>query len=925
MYNNFLSNQTDSTFLNEFKRLMRNCDEFYFSVSFIKKAGLVLIENDIYEALKRGARGKIITSTYQNFTDIASIELFLEWMNEFSNFSCHLEMGNFGDGGFHSKGYLFKEENDKHLIIGSSNITRFALLKNIEWNVHINSDNTFHSFDKALEEFEYIWKSTQLLSSDLIRNYKIQIDYAIEKWDMDYIDPDKDIIKPNAMQRKALKEIRRYRDMGINKALVISATGSGKTLLSAFDVRNFEAKRLLFICHRDKILSDAKESFMKVFGNSRTYGLYVGAYKEIDADFIFTSNIMLSQNLDMFDPNEFDYICIDEAHHSSSSTYQKIINYFKPNFLLGITATPDRMDNQSIYELFDKNVPYELRLRDAIINDLIVPFHYYGIRDKLVDFKSSDQSKISREIAKKDNVEFIISELNKHRPEGKLKCIAFCTNISHAMLMSEEFNEFGINAVALTGKNDLGERIKAFTNLQDDNHTLEIICAVDILNEGIDIPAINTVLFLRPTESSTIFIQQLGRGLRKYNNKKYVTILDFIGNNYDRSVQIALALGSLGHSTIIEKPYLIDLINNDFEPLDIPGVEIHIDKLSKEELIENIRKQDFNKVKYLQKDFDNFKSYLKKDTYPSHMDFLNSDIAPDLMRLMKSSSINNKKNRSYYNFLRGINIDSIPIFNDDAIKLIDEVSDLLPLIRVDEYIIINQLLTTGKLDIEKLINYNTRVTKETLENALFHLQKSEILKNDSLNSIMNNELYTYLNDLILYGLTRYEIEFGEFSTLFKPYRNYYKEQVMRALCEEGLMFMKGTKFNDNGEVILFVGLKKDKEKIERMNYKDKFISSKVFQWESENNTTWDNAIGKKLMNAKTIHLFVRKMDKEDGITLPFTYFGTGKLTNARESNVDSKQNDGSIKNVPTLLFDVLLDSEVPNEYHFDFEIKEDTE
>ncbi|MGM9971557.1 MAG: DEAD/DEAH box helicase, partial [Anaeroplasmataceae bacterium] len=220
-----------------------------------------------------------------------------------------------------------------------------------------------------------------------------------------------------------------------------------------------------------------------------------------------------------------------EYHHATASSYKKIIEYFHPGFLLGITATPERMDNEDVFALFDKNVPYELRLRDAIINDLVVPFHYYGIRDKLVDYKSKDNTKISREIAKTVNVEFICSEIERHKPHGKLKAIAFCTTIAHASLMSEGFNEMGYNAVALTGKNDLGVRIKAFNDLQDDNKELEIICTVDILNEGVDIPQVNMVLFLRPTESQTIFLQQLGRGLRKYEGKEYVTVLDFIGNN----------------------------------------------------------------------------------------------------------------------------------------------------------------------------------------------------------------------------------------------------------------------------------------------------------------------------------------------------------------------------------------------------------
>lgn len=613
-----------------------------------------------------------------------------------------------------------------------------------------------------------------------------------------------------------------------------------------------------------------------------------------------------------------------ECHHGTSNSYKKIIEYFRPGFLLGITATPERMDNEDVFALFDKNVPFELRLRDAIINDLVVPFHYYGIRDKLVDYKSKDNSSISREITKSINIEFICSEIDKHKPNGKLKALAFCTTIAHASLMAESFNEKGYNSIALTGKNDLGVRIKAFNDLQDDNKNLEIICAVDILNEGVDIPEVNMVLFLRPTESQTIFLQQLGRGLRKYEGKEYVTVLDFIGNNYDRFIQIAMALGTLGQSSVIEKPYLMDLVRTDFESLNIPGVIINIDSLSKEEIINYIKNENFNTKDFLTKDYYNFKKYLHLETYPTHMDYINCDCAPDLMRLIKSK-LNNKKNKCYYNFLKQVNEESLPSFTSSQIAFIEELEELLPLVRVDEYLIINDLLNNNELDINRLIGFNSKVSINTLSNALYLLKKDKPITLDNKLNIdkLNKEFKDYILDTLNYGLTRYDIEFGEYNGLFKPYGNYYKEQIMRVLCQEGLMFMKGTKFDDNGTTYIFVGLKKDKSKQERTNYKDKFLSAKVFQWESENNTTWDNPVGKKLINTKIIHLFVRKMDDEDGITLPFTYFGTAKFENGRESFIEVLNKDGSKSNVPTLLFDIILDTEVPKEYYFDFEIPED--
>ena len=480
--------------------------------------------------------------------------------------------------------------------------------------------------------------------------------------------------------------------------------------------------------------------------------------------------------------------------------------------------------------------------------------------------------------------------------------------------MAEEFNESGYNAVALTGSNDLGQRIKAFNDLQDDSNPLEIICAVDILNEGVDIPKVNMVLFLRPTESQTIFLQQLGRGLRKADGKPYVTILDFIGNNYNRSVQIAMALGTLGQSTIMEKQYLVDMIRNDFVALNIPGVEIHIDALSKEEIIDYVRSTNFNTKTILATDYENFKKYLKKDTYPLHIDYLNNDCAPDLLRFIKSSISN--KNNSYYTFLQKIGEQSLPVFSKEQIKMIDNLSELLPLVRVDEYIIVNQLLNDG-LNIDELINYNSKVTKDTLNHALKHLKQFNIINDNNELIIQTNDVFIdFINDLVSYGLERYDIEFGDYEGNFKLYGNYYSEQIQMVKLRSFSPYMRGTEFDTiNNETYCYVTLKKDASVEERLNYKDKFLTPSLFQWESVKNTTFTTGDGPKLLATKKVHLFVRKIKEEDGIVLPFTYFGTGKFVNPRESF--TTEND--IKH-NTLLFDIELDNAVPEEYWFDFNI-----
>ncbi|MDY3904687.1 MAG: DUF3427 domain-containing protein, partial [Candidatus Enteromonas sp.] len=903
-------------FLQRLKGCFNKCYSFSLTVSFIKEAGLRLIQKEIESALNRGVKGRIITSTYQNFTDIPSLRIFKKWMDTYPNFSCHLDFNSFEDNGFHTKGYIFQTKNGYEFLVGSSNITRFALLKNIEWNVSLTRNKEDKIINEALLEFDSLWNKTNPLSEEIIKKYTTQIEYAIERWDMDYGYNQIKVV-PNAMQKAALKEIRRYRDMGEKRALIIAATASGKTFLAAFDAYNFNAKRLLFVVHRDTILNDAKKTFEKIFGSTRTYGLFTGQEKNLDADFIFATNTMMATHLDSFNPNDFDYIIFDECHHITNTTYEKILNYFTPAFLLGLTATPERMDKQDVFAIFNYVVPYELRLRDAINNDLVVPFKYFAVRDEMIDYSDKEKVNFLKNYFKDDShIQFISNQIEKHRPEGKLKAIGFCRSIDHAREMSLQMDGLGYHTTYLTGENNTGERSKAFEDLADDNNDLEIIFAVDILNEGVDLPSVNMVLFLRPTESQTIFIQQLGRGLRKYKGKDHLTVLDFIGNSYDRSTQIALGLGSLSSSTVLEKALLSSLVRNDFKDLGLPGVEIHFDERSKEEILKHIENTNFNTTFRLRSDYFSFKKYLAEKRYPSHMDYLNSDCAPDLLRFLKAK-MKGKKNYSYYNFLRNIGED-VPLFNESEIRLLEVISDLLPLTRREEYLIIKQVLE-NQIDFDLLTKEYKRVNTYSLKTAADNLISRKVIINSNPYKLnyekgKGTAFEDFLVDLLEYGLERYENEFGDFEGPFKMYGNYQKDKIMMEIDGKQYSYMQGTKYDTKNKITyVFVGLEKDKVAKGNFDYKDKFLSPSIFQWESVNKTTKDNAEGKKLLATKIVHLFVRKVDEEDGIVLPFTYFGTGKFTNCRDSQNDDK---------PTLMFDIELDHEVDEEYRFDFQVPE---
>lgn len=914
----FLTNYTDTTFLAMIQTNLRTCKEFLFSVSFIKKAGLVLLTKDIKAALERGVKGKLITSTYQNFTDIESLDFFLKLAVTFENFECHLDdecfydEKNFSTNGFHTKGYFFEFENRCEIIVGSSNITRYAILKNIEWDLVVNCQKQDEVYQCACKEFNYLWGKTHVLSQERIDFYAQKINFAIERWDMDY-DLAEQKMKPNYMQRKALKELNRNRAIGISRALIISATGSGKTYLAAFDALNFSPDRLLYVVHEGSILRKSLETFQEVFGGLKTCGMYTGEAKELEADFLFSTNVSMCRSLNLFDKKEFDYIIIDECHHAVADTYRQIIDYFEPEFLLGLTATENRMDNKDVVALFGNNIPYELRLRDAIINDLIVPFHYYGIRDELVDYglTDSEERRLIAQISNEANCEFIYQQIENHRPQGqKLKALAFCRNIQHARMMAENLGEH-YHTAFLSGRNSTGERLRAYNELQSENKELEILFAVDILNEGVDIPGVNMVLFLRPTESSTIFIQQLGRGLRKFQNKSYVTILDFIGNSYKRSVHIALALGSLSKGYILEKKLLKTMVKEDFRILGLEqyGVKINIDDLSKEEILHHIDNENFNQIRYLKKDYNNFKSYLKSPTFPKHMDYVNSDYAPNLLKFMKIK-IDGKKTNSYYGFLKGIG-EEIPLFTDEQISAIDYISNLLPLVRRHEFLIVKHLLNgimseseMRHLIADDIVGYSD----EQFDHALRFMNEGGVVQqsdgNIDFRCSVDPEFKEYVSDLLEYGLSQYMVRYKDEED-FLLYQDYRQDQVLLKILENPKHNQLGTYYK-NGNMYVFAGLKKDDSVQEHLNYKDKFLDNETFQWESIARIKADEE--RKQRESNQAFVFVRKVESENGITLPFTFVGAGQLRNPRKNTTTN----GSI------LYDIHMNNPLPDDLMEDF-------
>ena len=535
--NNFQNNEKVLSVIND---LLVDCEEFFFNVAFLTKSGVLSLINTLERIEKLGINGKVLISKYQNFSDPNALRMLLKFSN--------IELRVIDENNFHAKGYLFKLKNNYELIIGSSNLTQDALSKNTEYNLKLSLSKNSKLKSEALSLFTRYFSKGIKVSERFLNEYEQvygeikRVNQSVSTKKIDKFSP----IEPNVMQKEALINLENLRRANVKKALLISATATGKTYLSAFDAKNFNARRVLFIVHRWNIAKKAMESFEKIFGEERTYGLYKGSINDINFDFIFSTNLTISnsQNLNKFSPDFFDYIIIDETHRAGASTYQKIINYFSPKFLLGMTASPERTDGFDIFKLFDHNIAYEIRLQKAMEEELVVPFHYFGITDLNINGEIIDEKSDFNKLICDERVERILDISDKYGCDDNIiRGIVFCSRKDEAYELANKFNLKGRKSITLTGSQSEDERENAIQQLESDNleEKLEFIFAVDIFNEGIDIPRINQIIMLRPTQSNIIFIQQLGRGLRRFEKKEYLTVIDFIGN-YQNNYLIPIAL-----------------------------------------------------------------------------------------------------------------------------------------------------------------------------------------------------------------------------------------------------------------------------------------------------------------------------------------------------------------------------------------------
>jgi len=551
-----------SNLIGEIKVLTQKADNIYWIVAFAMESGIRLVLPHLKEAAVNGAEIKILIGDYLHITQPEALELLFTELPD-----AEIRLYESRGVSFHPKAYLFRTDQNSHVVVGSSNLSASAMRHGIEWNLYASSTVDEKLFETAVSEFmkQFLSRSTMPLNRETLINYneayrKANLEVPFSKvWTRsDEIEvmfgeteeqetiletpatyaTKQENVEPRPVQLLALDALQQTREEDYNKALVVLATGLGKTYLAAFFAQDY--KKVLFVAHREEILVQAQASFKHVHP-ARTTGIYNGFLKESNADFLFASVFTLATDyhLKKFRRDEFDLIVVDEFHHAVAPTYERILNYFSPKFLLGITATPDRLDNKDVYSICDGNVAISIHFLEAIRQNWLSPFIYYGVFDE-TDYSglqwrnnSYDEEELLRLQLRSEYADAVIRAWEQ---EKQTRTIGFCSSVKQAIFLSEHFNKAGYKTITLHGKSERDTRLNARKRLESGE--LDVIFTVDLFNEGVDIPSVDTLLFARPTESLTVFTQQIGRGLRLANGKSHCVIIDLIGNYRNADVKM---------------------------------------------------------------------------------------------------------------------------------------------------------------------------------------------------------------------------------------------------------------------------------------------------------------------------------------------------------------------------------------------------
>ena len=867
--------------LTDLQEELSKCTAFYFSVAFVTKNGIAMIKSQLSDLMDKKVPGKILISPYLDFNDPDAMRELLKLKNvEVRLTPEKMQM--------HAKFYIFEHTGKQVLISGSSNLTHTALKINYEWNIKLTSTHNGEFIQNTKSEFDRIWEKSELLTPEIIDTYAQKRKKVISLTkinDEEKLPYSAEKIVPNKMQEAALEGLRNIREQGKDRALVISATGTGKTFLSAFDVKQYNPERMLFIVHREQILKKSLIDFQKVLGFNPSEGyIYHSGDDLTGKKYIFATIQTLSreENLKAFSKDFFDYILIDEVHKAGADSYKKVMDHFTPNFYLGMTATPERTDGQNIYEIFDYNIAYEIRLQDALENDMLCPFVYFGVKDIEINGKLIDEKSNITNLTSDERVKHILNKIDFYGVcNNQVRGLIFCSSKAEARELSIKLNQHGKRTIALTGDDDINYREKVVKQLEDGE--LEYILTVDIFNEGIDIPSVNQVVMLRNTQSSIIFVQQLGRGLRKHKSKDYVTIIGNYKNNY--LIPIAL----FGDKSMNKDNYRRELR----EPNILSGLTtVNFEEVAKEQIFKSITNTVLSNMKILKDAYTDLENKLGRT--PMLIDHLTFDNIDPIVFF---------NNNSFKNYA-----DVINKFSNKAIELTDTESnwlsfitfELLPGKRKHELLLLQELIKNGEVSKDKFIEIletEQLSTKDSIissvENVLSlqFLKSQEVkkfgteplvtleknvykLNSEVLDCFKNSDFALLFNDVIKAGLYKT----NDYPEIFTIGQKYSRRDVCKLLNwskDEPPLNIGGYKIDKNTNTCpIFITYHKDDEISDTIKYEDELLNETTLKWFSKNKRTLESPDVKTIINSPEngldLKLFIIKDDAEGG---DFYYLG----------------------------------------------------